>query len=140
MVLEQLEQDKKVLENINKCINKYNDTLKLIYSDDEIIRMYVKGNFQEQTLKSEQYRIWNTLVDSSIKIDTRYSIIRNTLDNFIQKRLSRKTMLSLYNGLYPKNKKDKLTPKVEEKLINEIKLIYNLTETEKSYYITSLKK
>ena len=140
VVLEQLEQDKKVLENINKCINKYNDTLKLIYSDDEIIRMYVKGNLQEQTLKSEQYRIWNTLVDSSIKIDTRYSIIRNTLDNFIQKRLSRKTMLSLYNGLYPKNKKDKLTPKVEEKLINEIKLIYNLTETEKSYYITSLKK
>ena len=140
MVLEQLEQDKKVLENINKCIIKYNDTLKLIYSDDEIIRMYVKGNLQEQTLKSEQYRIWNTLVDSSIKIDTRYSIIRNTLDNFIQKRLSRKTMLSLYNGLYPKNKKDKLTPKVEEKLINEIKLKYNLTISEKSCHIASLKK
>lgn len=142
ITLQNLENEITVITGIEKTIKKYSDSFKILYTKEEMFLLYINSNLDENELKKEQYRIWNTLETENLKkLELRYSIIRAALDKKIQGRITDKELIALYNNLNLKSKKiDKLTPKKKEKLIEEIGLIYNLSITENSARISSLNK
>ena len=130
IVIDELEKNPKAFNKIKKII-KENEGLG--------IEVIVTNKFDTEKLKSIKWILYNNDDDIKNIKDTRYSTIRRILDNKIQKRLSNKQIEGLYRTLYPKKEIKKLLPKQKEKLIRDIKLIYNLVENNNSYIISSLK-
>ena len=139
VVIDEMEKERKTLEKIKKIV-KLNEGLG--------IDVIVRNNFDDEKLKAIKWLVYNQTEDVKEIKDTRYSTIRRILDGKIKKRLSNKQLEALYRDLYPKSKIKNFSNRQKEKLIKDIKLIYNLTETQelkggKSYnviWVNSLKK
>lgn len=131
-LIQELETEKSILKDIKATI-KNNEPLGI----DTII----KYKFDEETLKGIRWVMYNQLGEDIKIIDTRYSIIRKKLDCKIQKRLSNKDIELLYKTLNPKKKDIKKVPPMQrEKLLKDIKLIYNVTEGKDGNWLNSLIK
>ena len=133
-----------VIEELEKNPKSFNKIKKIIKENEGLgIDVIVKNAFDQERLKALKWLLYNQDKDIKNIKDTRYSTIRRILDSKIQKRLSNKQLEGLYKTLYPKKEIKKLLPAQKEKLIKDIKLIYNLTEikTDKEIFfkISSLK-
>ena len=133
VVIDELEKNPKFFNKIKKII-KENEVLG--------IKVIVENKFDNDELKGIKWLIYNQTEDIKEIKDTRYSTIRRILDSKVQKRLPDKLLEALYKTLYPKNKN--FSDKQKEKLLKDIRLIYNLIEVktnkEKFFKISSLKK
>lgn len=128
-VIDEMEKERKTLEKIKKIV-KSNEGLG--------IEVIIENKFNDEKLKGIKWLIYNQTEDVKQIKDTRYSTIRKILDSKIQKRLSNKQLEALYKTLYPKNKN--FSNRQKEKLIKDIELIYNTSNTDSGYWLNSLKK
>ena len=118
-VIDEMEKERKTLEKIKKIV-KSNEGLG--------IEVIVENKFNDEKLKGIKWLIYNQTEDVKQIKDTRYSTIRKILDSKIQKRLPDKQLEALYRALYPKSKIKNFSDRQKEKLLKDIKLIYNLAE------------
>ena len=118
-VIDEMEKERKTLEKIKKIV-KSNEGLG--------IEVIVENKFNNEKLKGIKWLIYNQTEDVKQIKDTRYSTIRKILDSKIQKRLPDKQLEALYRALYPKSKIKNFSDRQKEKLLKDIKLIYNLAE------------
>lgn len=118
-VIDEMEKERKTLEKIKKIV-KSNEGLG--------IEVIIENKFDDEKLKGIKWLIYNQTEDVKQIKDTRYSTIRKILDSKIQKRLPDKQLEALYRALYPKSKIKNFSDRQKEKLLKDIKLIYNLAE------------
>lgn len=140
---------KAVIDELEKNPKAFNKIKKIIKENEGLgIEIIIKNAFDQERLKALKWILYNQDDDIKNIKDTRYSTIRRILDNKIQKRLSNKQLEALYRAIYPKKEIKNFSDRQKEKLMKDIKLIYNLTETQelkggKSYnviWVNSLKK
>lgn len=119
IIIDEMESEIKTLEKIKKIV-KSNEGLG--------IEVIIENKFDNEKLKGIKWLIYNQTEDIKEIKDTIYSTIRRILDSKIQKRLSDKQLEALYRALYPKSKIKNFSDRQKEKLLKDIKLIYNLAE------------
>lgn len=134
-IVETLEDDKKLINSIKKDINKYK-----ALGTEKVFNILINNKFDDYKIKEEIYLIFNKSHESIKELDIDYSVIRNVLDKKIQKYINDKQLFALYKTLNPRSKAKKLLPGAKEKLIKEIKLIYNIATSDNRIKISSIKK
>lgn len=120
---------KVVIDELEKNPKAFNKIKKIIKENEGLgIDVIVRNNFDDEKLKAIKWLVYNQTEDVKEIKDTRYSTIRRILDSKIQKRLPDKQLEALYRALYPKSKIKNFSDRQKEKLLKDIKLIYNLAE------------
>lgn len=120
---------KVVIDELEKNPKAFNKIKKIIKENEGLgIEVIVANKFDDEKLKGIKWLIYNQTEDIKEIKDTRYSTIRRILDSKIQKRLPDKQLEALYRALYPKSKIKNFSDRQKEKLLKDIKLIYNLAE------------
>lgn len=139
-----------LISSSEKMLKKYKSINTHYGFIPNIVQIYIENKHNMRELKGVVYKYLNKHIKIENtksyvrKIKNEYLNIRSVLDSYIQKKLTKRVIVKLFNLLTPLSKQIKdfkeITNTLFKSLLNKIKLVYKLCINKNTIQISSLLK